>query len=251
MRELSVAITRNGLLLAGFALLTSLLVASTFLGTRDAIAVARRAAAEKALLEIVPRHLHDNSLLDDTIMADADDPLLQLDTAKPIYIARLAGVARTALIPARAPDGYSGPIDFVVGVNRDGTIAGLRVLEHRETPGLGDAVDHRKSDWVEGFRGRSLTDPLPDRWTVKKNGGDFDQFTGATITPRAVVRATARVLQYARTHQRALFGAPDSAADDGAEAGQGTADATEEGSRNTTRTAVSERRPQQMTETRS
>lgn len=209
MNELRQAITRNSLLLAGFAVLTALLVASTFLSTKDRISAAQRAAEEKALLQIFPRDLHDNAMLDDRLPAPVDDPLLQLRDEKSIYIARLAGRAEAALIPAIAPDGYSGAIELIVGVNRDGSVAGVRVLQHRETPGLGDAVDHRKSDWINSFRGRSLNNPASERWTVRKDGGDFDQFTGATITPRAVVQAIARTLQYAENNHSALFGAAE------------------------------------------
>lgn len=206
MNELRQAITRNSLLLAGFAVLTALLVATTFLGTKDRISAAQRAAEEKALLQIIPRASHDNAMLDDRLDAPVNDPFLQLRESKAIYIAKRQGEATAALIPATAPDGYSGEIELIVGVNRDGTIAGVRVLQHRETPGLGDAVDHRKSDWIESFRGRSLNDPELEEWTVRKDGGAFDQFTGATITPRAVVQATARVLQYAKQNRRMLFG---------------------------------------------
>ncbi len=92
-----------------------------------------------------------------------------------------------------------------MGVNVDGTIAGVRVLGHKETPGLGDHVDLKKSDWVLGFNGSSLGNPTLTQWAVKKDKGHFDQFTGATITPRAVVAATLRALQYAQTHRDALF----------------------------------------------
>jgi electron transport complex protein RnfG len=203
--ELREAVTRNSLLLAGFAVLTALLVAGTFLGTKDRISDARRAAEEKALLEIFPRELHDNAMLDDRLPAPLADPLLQLTESKSIYIARRGPTAVAALIPLRAPDGYSGAIDILVGVKRDGSVAGVRVLQHRETPGLGDAIDHRKSDWLEDFRGRSLTNPAPEAWTVRKDGGAFDQFTGATITPRSVVKATARALAFAEANRSLLF----------------------------------------------
>ena len=113
------------------------------------------------------------------------------------------------ILPATAPDGYSGSIDLVVGINVDGSIAGVRALSHRETPGLGDKVDIKKSDWILGFNTRSLADPLPAQWKVKKDKGVFDQFTGATITPRAVVAATLRVLQFAQANHAALFGERD------------------------------------------
>lgn len=205
MKELGLAVSRSSLLLAGFAALTALLVASTFLGTRDRIREAERAAEEKALLEIMPRALHDNQMLEDRIDLPVNDPLLRNPEPRALYVARRRGVAEAVLVPAVAPDGYSGAIELLVGVNRDGSVAGVRVLRHRETPGLGDAIDHRKSSWVEDFRGRSLADPIRERWTVRRDGGAFDQFTGATITPRAVIRATARVLAYVDANQRLLF----------------------------------------------
>lgn len=206
MRELGQAISRSSLLLAGFAALTALLVAGTFLGTKDRIRDAERAAEEKALLEIVPRARHDNQMLEDRVDLPVNDPHLRLPDPRSLYVARQAGVVQAVLVPAVAPDGYSGAIELLVGVNRNGSLAGVRVLRHRETPGLGDAIDHKKSNWIEGFRGKSLGDPPAERWTVRRDGGDFDQFTGATITPRAVVRATARVLTYVEENQRLLFG---------------------------------------------
>ena len=105
---------------------------------------------------------------------------------------------------------------MIVGVNRDGSIAGVRVLAHKETPGLGDKVDRKKSDWIMDFNGRSLSDPTPNRWAVKRDKGVFDQFTGATITPRAVVKATLRVLQFAEANSVLLFG-EDAKTEDGGE----------------------------------
>ena len=211
MKELGRAIGRNSLLLAGFAVLTAVLVGSAFLGTREAISESRRAAQEKALLEIVPRDRHDNSMLDDRLAAQADDPLLRLPGPRSIFRARREGEVIAVILPAYAPDGYSGGIELVVGVNRDGSIAGVRVLEHRETPGLGDAVDSRKSNWVDDFRGKALGNPPADGWAVRKDGGVFDQFTGATITPRAVIDATRRTLEYVQAEHARLFDDPGAA----------------------------------------
>ena len=191
------SITRNSVLLAIFAVCTALLLTGTYLLTRDRIAVEIRKAEEKALLEVVPRERHDNSMLDDTLPVDRNAAGLGLRQEKRIYIARQGDAVVTAIIPVTAHDGYTGDIDLIVGVNRDGTIAGVRALNHRETPGLGDKVDIKKSDWVLGFNGRSLDNPTLPGWAVKKDRGVFDQFTGATITPRAVVAATLRALQYA------------------------------------------------------
>lgn len=199
------SITRNSMLLALFAVCTTLLIAGTYLLTRDGIALQKRQAEEKALLQIIPRELHNNSMLDDTIPVGPETSGLNLRENKQIYIARQDDTVVAVIIPAVAPDGYTGEIELIVGVNKDGSVAGVRVLSHRETPGLGDKVDIKKSDWVMGFNGHSLDNPEPRGWAVKKDKGLFDQFTGATITPRAVVAATLRALQYAQANRKALF----------------------------------------------
>ncbi len=198
------SITRNSVLLALFAVVTTLLIAGTYLQTRDRIALEERKAEERALLEIVPRDRHDNSMLDDTLPVPAGELGLRED--KRIYIARLEDKAIAAIIPVTAPDGYSGDIDLIVGVNADGSVAGVRALRHKETPGLGDKVDLSKSDWILGFNGRSLNNPERSGWAVKKDKGVYDQFTGATITPRAVVAATLRALDFSQSHAKMLFG---------------------------------------------
>jgi electron transport complex protein RnfG len=203
------SITRNSVLLALFALSTTALIASTYLLTKDDIALQMRQAEERALLQIVPRARHDNSMLDDTIPVGPQDAGLGLREEKRIYVARQSGTVVAVIIPVVAPDGYSGDIDLIVGINSDGTIAGVRVLGHKETPGLGDKAELKKSDWVLGFEGRSLANPTLDGWAVKKDKGVFDQFTGATITPRAVVAATLRALQFAEANKKTLFGAED------------------------------------------
>jgi len=199
------SITRNSLLLAMFAVCTTLLITGTYLLTKERIGEQKRLAEEKALLEIVPRERHDNSMLDDTIDVGPETAGLDLAEEKHIYLARNGKEVVAAIIPVRAPDGYTGDIDLIVGVNADGSIAGVRALSHKETPGLGDKVDARKSDWILGFNGRSLKNPGLPGWAVKKDKGVFDQFTGATITPRAVVAATLRALQYAQANSKSLF----------------------------------------------
>lgn len=201
------SITRNSLLLALFAVFTTLLIAGTYLSTKDSIAAEKRRAEEKALLQIVPRDRHDNSMLDDTIAVGPSSKGLGLSEEKSIYIARQNGAAIAAILPVTAPDGYTGDIELIVGVNADGSVAGVRTLVHRETPGLGDKVDLKKSDWILSFNTRSLDNPDISGWAVKKDKGVFDEFTGATITPRAVVSAVARALQYARDNHEQLFAA--------------------------------------------
>ena len=203
------SITRNSILLAVFAACTTALIAGTHLLTKNDIAEQKRQAEERALLQIVPRSRHNNSMLDDTIAVGPQDAELGLREDKKIYVARENGDVVAVIIPAVARDGYTGDIELIVGVNRDGTIAGVRALAQRETPGLGDKVDLKKSDWMLSFNGRSLQNPTLAGWAVKKDDGIFDQFTGATITPRAVVAAILRVLQFAATNKDSLFDTGD------------------------------------------
>ncbi|MEP4146598.1 MAG: electron transport complex subunit RsxG [Halioglobus sp.] len=200
------SITRNSILLGMFAIATGTLLAGSYLLTKDRIAEEARKAEEKALLQIVPRERHDNSMLDDTLPVGPEITELGLRTSKRIYLAKQGSAVVAAIIPATARDGYSGDIDLIVGVNADGTVAGVRTLSHKETPGLGDKVDLAKSDWVLGFDGKSLSSPEPSGWAVKKDKGEFDSFTGATITPRSVVAATRRVLEYAAANSKTLYG---------------------------------------------
>jgi len=198
------SISNNSLLLGFFALVSTAVIAGTFLNTQDAILENIRIAEESALLEIVPKSRHNNAMLDDTYTID-DQELLSLRSPKKLYIARNNSVPVAVIIPATARDGYTGDIDLIVGINIDGSVAGVRVLSHRETPGLGDAVDRKKSDWVDGFSGKSLDNPGIEQWTVKKDKGVFDQFTGATITPRAVTKSVSRALQYFSAHQHDIL----------------------------------------------
>ena len=210
------SISRNSLLLALFAVATGLLLAGSYLLTKDRITAEIRKAEEKALLQIVPKSRHDNSMLDDTVAVGRTSAGLGLREAKRIYLAKSAGEVVAAIIPVTARDGYSGDIELIVGVNADGSVAGVRALTHKETPGLGDKVDLAKSDWVLGFEGSSLGNPPAEGWAVKKDGGVFDAFTGATITPRAVVSATRRALEYARDNRAVLYGSEDQAPEGGA-----------------------------------
>lgn len=200
------SIIHNALLLGVFAIVTTFAISATWLLTKDRIAIAENKAKQKALLELVPRTQHSNNMLEDTLALTSADTLLGLTTDSILYRARNnSGEVIAVILPSHTPDGYSGGIDLLIGVRRDLTLAGVRVIRHRETPGLGDKIERRKSNWIEQFIGKSLQQPPTPRWQVKKDGGDFDQLTGATITPRAVVNATARALHYARNHYADLF----------------------------------------------
>ncbi|WP_101757462.1 electron transport complex subunit RsxG [Oceanicoccus sp. KOV_DT_Chl] len=199
------SISRNALLLGFFAVISTAIIAGTFLSSQEAIKENIRQAEERALIQIVPKSRHNNSMLDDA-HAISDNELLGLRSEKHYYIARQNNEAVAIIFPATAREGYTGDIDLIIGVNVDGTVAGVRVLSHRETPGLGDAVDYKKSQWVDGFIGKSLVNPGLDLWKVKKDKGVFDQFTGATITPRAVTKAVLQTLQYFDQYQHKILG---------------------------------------------
>ena len=212
------AIQKNSFTLAVFALITTALLGGTYLSTREKIEHSERKAAQKALFEIIPVERHNNDLLIDTLPVPKSYwPTLGLEAGGDIHMARQDGKLIAIIIPAVAADGYSGDIKFIVGINVgesvgnnmdksiDGSIAGVRVLSHAETPGLGDKVDLKKHDWILGFNGKSLHNPSPSHWNVKKDKGDFDQFTGATITPRAMVKQVFRTLNYYRDDGKRLI----------------------------------------------
>ncbi|PIE83666.1 MAG: electron transport complex subunit RsxG [Candidatus Contendobacter odensis] len=195
---------RATLILSGFALVGVGLVAITYSGTKNTIAEAQQAALEASLNRLVPAAHYDNPIVRDRIEVTAPD-WLGTDQPVSIYRARKNGQPVALFATPIAPDGYSGSIQLLIGVYVDGNLAGVRVLTHQETPGLGDAIDERRSPWILAFSGKSLTNPNPAGWKVKKDGGVFDQFTGATITPRAVVKATRKFLEYFRDHRDKLF----------------------------------------------
>jgi electron transport complex protein RnfG len=202
------ALARNmgvaALILSGFAIVGTGLVAITYLNTKDLIAESQRAALEASLNQLVPTDRYDNRIIEDRIDVVAPEAL---GTSQPVpfYRARRQGQPVALFATPVAPDGYSGPIRLLIGVYADGTVAGVRVLEHKETPGLGDGIEEKRSYWILRFSGKSLTNPAPERWKVKKEGGVFDQFTGATITPLAVIKATRKFLEYVQMHHEALF----------------------------------------------
>jgi electron transport complex protein RnfG len=198
---------RAAVLLAAVAVAGFGLVALMHEATRDDIAAAAHARQLARFREVLAATRFDNDLLADVV--ELRDPELLGTTARArAWRARLAGQPVAVVLEAVAPAGYSGPIELLVAIAPDGKLLGVRVTGHHETPGLGDAIEARRSDWIEGFRGRSLGDPPPARWTVRKDGGDFDQFTGATITPRAVVGAVSNALACFARHREELLAPP-------------------------------------------
>ena len=195
----------SGTVLALFAAITSVAIGWTYLGTKAQIDHEVRRAEARQLLEIFPPDTHDNDIVDDVFEVAAETALLGIRQARQGYRVRQGNKVIGVILPATARDGYSGDIRALIGVRLDGSVAGVRVVAHRETPGLGDKVDLRKSDWILDFNERSLTNPVLSGWNVEKEGGVFDQFTGATVTPRAVILATRRALEYATLNAATLF----------------------------------------------
>ena len=204
MKTLARSMGVAALILTGFAIVGTGLVVVTYSSTRDIIAEAQRAALEASLNQLVPADRYDNRVTEDRIEV-VDPEWLGTDQPVAVYRARKNGQPVALFATPVAPDGYSGPIQLLVGVYADGALAGVRVLAHKETPGLGDGIEEKRSPWILAFAGKSLDSPQSERWKVKKDGGVFDQFTGATITPRAVVKATRKFLEYVRTHGEQLF----------------------------------------------
>ncbi len=194
----------SGFLLALFAAVGTAAVSFVYDNASPRIAAAQKTQLLGTLHQFVPPETHDNDMFTDTLEVH-DRELLGSSEAITVYRARKGGAPVAVVLTAVAPDGYSGDIKLLIGINYDGSIAGVRVISHKETPGLGDRIEAERSPWIDGFAGRSLQNPTEEQWKVKKDGGQFDQFTGATITPRAVVKAVANTLRYYQMHRDELF----------------------------------------------
>lgn len=201
------SISRSALSLGLIALASAALLTWVHSLTESRIAEQERQDLLRQLQQVVPKDRFDNAMHEDfiTVRHEAAFPGGQ---EVQVYRARRDGAPVAVAMKLRANDGYNGRIDLLVGIYEDSRISGVRVLSHRETPGLGDAIDIERSDWILTFEGKSLEQPGPDGWAVKRDGGVFDQFTGATITPRAVVDAVHRALQFFESNHDRLFSAP-------------------------------------------
>lgn len=192
-----------GALLAIFAVVGAALVAITYAQTKDRIAENERLALLEKLEALVPASSVDNDMIADSIQVHRAD-LLGGQTTN-IYRGRLKGQPVAAILTSIAPDGYAGPIKLLVAVDTQGNLLGVRVISHKETPGLGDKIDEDKSDWIFSFAGKSLSNPSEQDWAVKRDGGSFDYFTGATITPRSVVKMVKNTLIYVRDQGERIY----------------------------------------------
>ncbi|MCG6886836.1 MAG: electron transport complex subunit RsxG, partial [Proteobacteria bacterium] len=183
----------SAVVLGIFAVIGTALVALTYDATADRIAANHRARLLKSLHLLITPDQHDNDIFTD-VTTVTDRQLLGTNQPVKVYRARREGKPVAVIINSVAPDGYNGRIDLLVAIRYDGTLAGVRVINHKETPGLGDGIDISRSDWIKSFDNRSLQNPDKKGWAVKRDGGVFDQFSGATISPRAVVKAVHRTL---------------------------------------------------------
>ena len=194
----------GGAILAGLAAICTALVAVTHAVTAPRIAANEQAFLEQSLQPVLQGIDYDGKLSESTLVIPAPHELPGDDPVT-IYRVYADGAPIAALFVVEARGGFSGPIRLLIGVDAAGDVTGVRVLSHRETPGLGDKIDADKSDWALQFTGRSLGDPAAPGWAIQRDGGEFDQLTGASITPRAVIRGILETLQYFESNQAAVF----------------------------------------------
>lgn len=204
--------SRQGILASGttltmIAAICTALVAATYQLTAERISANQQAFLEESLKPVLSGVIYDNSVTESKLVIPVPHRLPGSDGAA-IYRAYFEGRPVAALFVVTARDGYSGPIRLLIGIGADGVVTGVRVLEHRETPGLGDRIELSRSDWVLQFDGKSMSDPSIDGWAIRRDGGEFQQLTGASVTPRAVIKAISETLLYFDTHRDELFALP-------------------------------------------
>ncbi|MFM5464310.1 electron transport complex subunit RsxG [Aeromonas simiae] len=201
------SMSKNGVILGAFALVCTAVVALTNELTVERIEQQHQQEKLATLSALLPAGSYDNDLVGSCRLVTSAE-YLGSPKPMPLYVARQGDTITGYALETVAPDGYSGAIRLVVGFTQEGTITAVRTLEHKETPGLGDKIELKKSNWIESFKGRFLRPDNETSWAVKKDGGEFDAFTGATITPRAVVKAVKRVLMLQASHPELLESAP-------------------------------------------
>ncbi len=197
---------RSGVTLAVIAAICTALVALTYRLTAERIVANEQAWLERSLQPALSGLFYDSGVTESKIIIPPPHELPGSETAI-IYRVYAEDAPVAALFIVSARDGYAGPIRVLAGIDTMGVVTGVHVLEHRETPGLGDRVESTKSDWVKQFNGRSLLDPEPTGWAIKGDGGQFDQLTGASVTPRAIIKAIKETLLYFEAHSEEIFAA--------------------------------------------
>ena len=203
---------RNNLFRSAASLALVAVMGTALLTGVDRLTKARIAEQEKRVIlnqlgQLISPDVYNNELQHD-LFSFQDDLYFPKGQTVVTYRARLDGKAVAVVLKMAAVNGYNGKINLLVGINENGTLSGVRVTSHKETPGLGDAIEVERNDWILGFYGRALDNPPPDGWAVKRDGGEFDQFTGATVTPRAVVEAVRLALEFFAKHKSFLFESP-------------------------------------------
>lgn len=205
-------IQKNSQILAIFAIVCTAIVGLVNELTKDKIKAQAQLQLLNTLHSIIEPNRYNNDMTQDCV--NLSSPLLagskNGQATQTAYIARKDGYAIAIAMTSTAPNGYNGNIELIIAINMDDTVSGVRVLKHQETPGLGDKVELRKSDWITSFSGQKLLSEKDSRWAVAKDGGIFDQFTGATITPRAVVKAVRKALLYFKDNKNSLLTRPNS-----------------------------------------
>jgi len=194
----------SGFLLWLFSVIGTTLVAFTQQTTLERIAANEKKVLLRNLYALLPAEQMDNDIAQDILQVEASD-LLGTDSPSIVYRARKDNQPVAVVFNSIATGGYNGNINLLIAVYENGMLGGVRAVKHNETPGLGDAIEVRKSDWVLQFDGKSLVDPVIELWKVKRDGGEFDQITGATITPRAIVKAVKNTLDYYQINQERLY----------------------------------------------
>lgn len=205
--SLSSAVSKNSKILAIFAISCTAIVGLVNELTKDQIYIQEQNQLLKTFNQVIDPNRYDNNLPLDCVKIS--DDLLGTSTMQTAYLARNKNAPVAAAITTIAPDGYNGNISLLVAINIDGSISGVRTLKHQETPGLGDKIEIKKNTWITSFADKKLLSNNDSRWAVVKDGGMFDQFTGATITPRAVVKAVKKTVLYFKQHQTMLFNSPN------------------------------------------
>lgn len=195
---------KSGVTLAIIAAICTSLVALTWQLTAERIEINKKEFLERSLQPALAGLFFDTGVTESVLTIPAPHDLPGNDAAI-IYRVYAQGQPVAALFVVSARDGYAGPIRLLIGISMDGSVTGIRVLEHRETPGLGDRVEITRSDWALQFDGHSLRDPEPVEWAIKRDGGDFDQLTGASVTPRAIIKAIKATLLYFEANTDAIF----------------------------------------------
>jgi electron transport complex protein RnfG len=206
MKRIARSTLQTAINLVFFSVLATAVLASTYFMTHDAIVKSEQAEKLKLINQIVPSALFDNDIIQDKLSIPASE-LLGTEDVTTAYRARLKGEPSAVVLESVAPDGYSGRIAMILAVRANGELAGVRVVVHKETPGLGDYIELPKGPWIKGFDGKSRAVYTDADWKVKKDGGQFDYMAGATITPRAIVKAVNKALIYYGENRDQLFAA--------------------------------------------